>query len=248
MNKKPEIRNKKQPTPAHALADYFVARAGAAVAARGRFVVALSGGSSPRQLYELLASAEYRAQMAWERVYFFFGDERNVPADAPDSNYRMARLALLDPLGIAPNHVFAYDTRLAPAEAAAAYETQLRRFFGAEEDSPSLIFDLILLGLGDNAHTASLFPHTPVLAETAAGVRAVFLPEQQVWRLTFTAPLINQARAVAFLVFGADKAAAVARVRGPVRDVQQYPAQLIAPAGGEAVWFLDEAAASGLPA
>jgi len=251
MNKKRETRNEKYKIPAdalRALADYFVAQAGAAVAARGRFVVALSGGSSPRRLYELLASAEYRAQVAWERVYFFFGDERNVPPDAPGSNYRMARLALLDPLGIAPDHVFAYDTRPAPAEAAAAYETRLRQLFGADENPAGLIFDLILLGLGDNAHTASLFPRTSVLTETAAGVRAVFLPEQQVWRLTFTAPLINQARAVAFLVFGADKAAAVAQVRGLVRDASEYPAQLIAPVSGETVWFLDEAAASGLSA
>ncbi len=242
MNKKQKTKNKKQPTPAHALADYFVARAEAAVAARGRFVVALSGGSSPRRLYELLTTADYRAQVAWERVFFFFGDERNVPADSPESNYRMAKTALLDPLAIAPAHVFAYDTRLPPAEAAAAYEAGLRQFFGATDKPENLVFDLVLLGLGDNAHTASLFPHTPVLGETTAGVRAVFVAELAAWRLTFTAPLINQARAVAFLVFGADKAAAVARVLGPVRDPAEYPAQLIAPSSGELHWFLDEAA------
>ena len=226
----------------HALADYFVAAAGRAVAARGRFVVALSGGSSPRQLYELLAAPAYRGQVAWERVYFFFGDERNVPQTSPDSNYRMAQTALLDPLSITPAQVFAVDTRLPPAEAAAQYDAAVAAFFGDEKAA----FDLVLLGLGDNAHTASLFPHTPVLHEQAAGVQAVWLPVEQVFRITFTAPLINQARAVAFLVYGAGKAEAVHQILELPRDVDQYPAQLICPEGAKAHWFLDAAAAGQL--
>ena len=225
-----------------ALADFFVARAAAAIAARGRFAVALSGGSSPRKLYELLASSAYRDQIDWTKVFFFFGDERNVPRTDPQSNYLLAQTALLAPLGIADDHAFALNTGLAPAEAAAAYTEEINNFFSPKPAR----FDLVLLGLGDNSHTASLFPHTEVLHATVAEVQAVFVPEVDMYRLTFTAPLINQARAVAFLVFGADKAAAVRRVRQGPRNVEAFPAQLIAPATGERHWFLDEAAAADL--
>lgn len=229
-------------TTLHALADYFVARAAEAVTARGRFAVALSGGSSPKKLYELLASPTYRDQVDWPKVFFFFGDERNVPRTDPRSNYLMARTALLAPLGIADDHVFALNTDLLPAEAAAAYTKEINVFFSPKPAR----FDLVLLGLGDNSHTASLFPHTAVLHATTAEVQAVFVPEVGMDRLTFTAPLINQARAVAFLVFGADKAAAVRRVRQGPRNPEEFPAQLITPAAGERHWFLDEAAAADL--
>ncbi|WP_151086422.1 6-phosphogluconolactonase [Hymenobacter baengnokdamensis] len=223
-----------------ALADYFVAVASQALAARGRFVVALSGGSSPKKLYELLASPEYRSQLAWEQVYFFFGDERNVPQTSPESNYLLAKTTLFNSLNIRPTQVVAVDTRLAPAEAAAQYGVAVEEFFGEEK----AVFDLVLLGLGDNAHTASLFPHTPVLHDTTVGVKEVWLPEQEVFRITFTAPLINQARAVAFLVYGAGKAEAVRQVLELPRNMEQYPAQLIQPEHGEVEWFLDEAAAA----
>jgi 6-phosphogluconolactonase len=225
-----------------ALADYFVALAGQAIAARERFVVALSGGSSPKRLYELLASPAYHEQVKWEQVYFFFGDERYVPHTSPDSNYLMAKKALLDPLGIRPSQVFAVDTEEEPDEAATQYGVAIEEFFGERKAR----FDLVLLGLGDNAHTASLFPHTPVLHDKTVGVKEVWLPEQQVYRITFTAPLINQARAIAFLAFGAGKAEAVAQVLGTEQNIEQYPAQLIAPTSGEAAWYLDEAAASEL--
>ncbi len=228
----------------HALADYFIDRAGQAIARRGRFAVALSGGSSPKKLYELLASPAYRAHVAWEQVYFFFGDERNVLPTSPESNYLMAKKALFDPLNIRPAQIFAVDTEQEPSEAAAQYCVDIEEFFGEKKAK----FDLVLLGLGDNAHTASLFPHTPVLQDKSVSVKEVWLPEQQVYRITMTAPLINQARAIAFLVYGADKAAAVAQVLGQKQDIEQYPAQLIEPTNGEAVqWFLDEAAAKELP-
>ena len=226
----------------HDLADYFVARATEAIDARGRFAVALSGGSSPKKLYELLASPAYRDQLDWTNVYFFFGDERNVPRTDPQSNYLMAQTALLAPLAIAADHVFALQTELAPAEAAAAYTREINDFFSPKPAR----FDLVLLGLGDNSHTASLFPRTEVLRATVAEVQAVFVPEVEMDRLTFTAPLINQARAVAFLVFGADKAAAVRRVRQGPRNFDEFPAQLIAPSTGEREWFLDAAAAADL--
>ena len=225
-----------------ALAEYFVARAAQAIERRGRFAVALSGGSSPKQLYELLASPAYRPRVAWEQAYFFFGDERNVPQTSPDSNYLMAKKALFDPLGVRPSQVFDIDTALKPAEAAAQYCVDIEEFFGEKKAK----FDLVLLGLGDNAHTASLFPHTPVLHDKTVGVKEVWLPEQQVFRITLTAPLINQARAVAFLVYGAGKAEAVQQILEQDRDIEQYPAQLIEPSSGELEWFLDEAAAKDL--
>jgi 6-phosphogluconolactonase len=225
-----------------ALAEYFVDRAAQAIERRGRFAVALSGGSSPQKLYELLASPAYRERVQWEQTYFFFGDERNVPQTSPDSNYLMAKKALLDPLGVRPSQVFAVDTELKPAEAAAQYCVDIEEFF--EEKKAK--FDLVLLGLGDNAHTASLFPHTPVLHDKKVGVKEVWLPEQQVFRITLTAPLINQARAVAFLVYGAGKAEAVHQILEEDRDIEQYPAQLIEPSSGELAWFLDEAAAKDL--
>jgi 6-phosphogluconolactonase len=225
-----------------ALADYFVERAAQAVERRGRFAVALSGGSSPKQLYELLASPAYRSRVAWEQVYFFFGDERNVPHTSSDSNYLMAKKALFEPLGVRPSQVFAVDTELKPAEAAAQYCVDIEEFFGEKKAK----FDLVLLGLGDNAHTASLFPHTPVLHDKTVGVKEVWLPEQQVFRITLTAPLINQARAIAFLVYGAGKAEAVQQILEQDRDINQFPAQLIEPSSGDLEWFLDEAAAKEL--
>lgn len=226
-----------------ALAEYFITRASQAIERRGRFAVALSGGNSPKKLYQLLASPAYRERVAWEQAYFFFGDERNVPHTSPDSNYLMAKTALFDPLGIRPTQVFAVDTSLEPAEAAAQYCVDIEEFFGEKKAK----FDLVLLGLGDNAHTASLFPHTPVLHDKTVGVKEVWLPEQQVYRITMTAPLLNQARAIAFLVYGADKAVAVAQVLGPAQNIEQYPAQLIAPSSEEVQWYLDEAAAKELP-
>ena len=223
----------------HHLAQYFVGQAGQAIAARGRFSVALSGGNSPKKLYELLASPTYQGQVNWTKVYFFFGDERNVPPTDSESNYGMAQTALLAPLGITAAQVFAIDTSLQPAEAARAYTRTIEAFFAPNQAR----FDLVLLGLGDNSHTASLFPHTPVLHDPSIGAREVFVAEKQAYRITLTAPLINQARAVAFLVYGADKAAAVQRVLTGPRDVEEFPAQLIVPAG-EVQWFLDSAAAS----
>lgn len=226
----------------HHLADFFVEQAKGAVAARGRFSVALSGGSSPKKLYELLASAAYRERVPWAQVFFFFGDERNVPATDPQSNYLMAKTALLAPLQIPATQVFPVDTTLPPKAAAQAYTQVINHFFGTEPAR----FDLVLLGLGDNSHTASLFPHTSVLHANTADVQAVYVEELKADRITLTAPLINQARTVAFLVFGADKAAAVRRVIQGEQNSEEYPAQLIVPAEGEAHWFLDAAAASEL--
>jgi len=224
------------------LATYFVTLAEQAIAKNGKFSVALSGGSSPKKLYELLASNDFKNKVDWENVFFFFGDERNVPQDDKDSNYLMAKTALFDPLQIDDSNVFAVDTSLSPAEAAAEYKKAIDLFFDEEQ----LAFDLVLLGLGDNSHTASLFPSTPVLQEQDATVKEVWLDDQKVYRITFTAPLINQAHNIAFLVYGEGKAIAVHHVLEDAKDIENYPAQLIAAEHGDLRWYLDEPAAANL--
>jgi 6-phosphogluconolactonase len=221
-----------------ALAAHFVKIADEAIAARGKFSVALSGGSSPKKLYELLASA-YHDKVEWNKVYFFFGDERNVPQTDKDSNYLMAKKALFDALQINAANIFPVDTSLEPKEAAKKYEEEIETFFNDGE----LSFDLILLGLGDNSHTASLFPFTPVLHDRTPGVKEVFLEDQQIYRITLNAPLINEAQHIAFLVYGAPKAIAVHHVLEDDEDIEEFPAQLIEPIVGEIEWFLDTAAA-----
>ncbi|MFI5157643.1 MAG: 6-phosphogluconolactonase [Sphingobacteriales bacterium] len=224
------------------LATYFVTLAEQAIVKHGNFSVALSGGSSPKKLYELLASNDFKNKVDWENVFFFFGDERYVPQDDKDSNYLMAKTALFDPLQIDDSNIFAVDTTLSPEEAAAEYKKAIDLFF----DEQPLAFDLVLLGLGDNSHTASLFPYTPVLHEKDATVKEVFLEDQQVYRITFTAPLINQAHNIAFLVYGEGKAIAVHHVLEDAKDIENYPAQLIMPEHGDVRWYLDEPAAADL--
>ena len=225
-----------------ALANFFIETAQAAITERDECNVALSGGRSPQQLHALLASPEYRHRTDWKKVYFFFGDERYVPANDAESNAHMAREALLDPLHIPPFQIFEIDTALPPAEAARQYTETIDRHFKGE----TVRFDLILLGLGENAHTASLFPHTSVLEDTSASVKSLFIEELDAYRITMTAPLINQARQVCFLVLGDSKAAAVDQIIQGPPDKQKYPAQLIRPKPGELHWFLDQAAAAPL--
>lgn len=223
------------------LAEYFLDVARERIEETGRFSVALSGGSSPKKLYEILAQS-HAGDLEWDKVFFFFGDERNVLPTDKDSNYLMAKTALFDPLGIDPAKVFPVQTDLGPEKAAAAYTETIAAFFG---EQPA-VFDLVLLGLGDNSHTASLFPYTTILTDTSIGVKEVFLPEEKVYRISFTAPLINQALNVAYLVYGKGKALAVRHILEDDEDIQQFPAQLIDPTDGDVQWFLDEEAASEL--
>lgn len=223
------------------LAEYFITIAQQSISANGRFSVALSGGSSPKKLYELLASA-YKDKIDWDKVNFFFGDERYVPQNDPDSNYLMAKKALFDLLAISETQIFPVDTSVTPEAAAIKYEKVIKDFFNGKE----MRFDLVLLGLGDNSHTASLFPYTPVLQDEIPSVKEVYLEDQQVYRITLNAPLINLAYHIAFLVYGAEKAAAVHHVIEDKHDINNFPAQLIKPGDGELQWFLDSAAASNL--
>jgi len=223
-----------------ALADFVVVKARESIEHNGRFNLVLSGGSSPKQLYELLASGSYRDLIEWSKVYFFFGDERYVPLDHKDSNFLMAQGALFGPLRIHQNQIFEVNTALSPSEAAANYEQRIRHHFS----NGVCRFDLILLGLGDNSHTASLFPHTSVLHERKALIKEIFVEEVKMYRITFTVPLINSAQTIAFLVFSESKAMAVFNILKNTLDIEKYPAQLVHPESGDVHWFMDEGAAT----
>ena len=222
-----------------AVADIIVVKAHEAIAQRERFNLALSGGSSPKRLYELLTSDRYRNRIEWNKVFFFFGDERYVPLNDSNSNFLMAKKALFEPLSISQEHVFAVNTALTPTEAAHDYELRLLHHF----KDPHCRFDLVLLGLGDNSHTASLFPFTSVLHEQKALVKEVYVEEVKMFRITFTAPLINAARTIVFLVYGSTKSEAVYNILKGEENMIAYPAQLIRPEDGDLLWFMDAAAA-----
>jgi 6-phosphogluconolactonase len=219
----------------------FQRAAQAAIADHGRFAVALSGGNTPRAVYSLLAE-QHSADLPWDRVHVFFGDERYVPADHPESNYRMAREALLSRAPIPQENVHRFRTELDPESAARDYETQLQTFFRVSDQSVPR-FDLIMLGLGDDGHTASLFPGTSGLAETRRLVAAVWVEKFKTYRLTLTFPVLNRSAEVLFLVAGKGKA----RV---LRDVQStsaaslLPAQRVQPTDGRLLWLVDQDAAS----
>ncbi len=217
-----------------------VEEANRAVAARGRFCVALSGGSTPKRTYELLAGMPFKEQAPWHRMHILWGDERCVPLDDPRSNARMAKEAWLDHVPIPESQIHPMYCTGAPEEAARQYEAHLRQFFAGRR--PRL--DLVLLGLGDNGHTASLFPGTPVLKETVRWVAEVYVAEQDLYRVTLTAPLINQAALVAFLVAGEAKAGVLKEILHGPRDPDRLPAQLIQPESGELLWLTDLKAAA----
>lgn len=226
----------------HAYASYIIQCIEEAISMRGICNLVLSGGNSPKPVFHLLTESPYRDGVNWERVYFFFGDERYVPADNERNNARMAETLLLHPLEIRASQIFAIDTSLAPDQSARQYELRIREHF---QDQP-IEFDLILLGLGDNAHTASLFPHSDILAQQFPTVVSIYVPEEKEFRITMSAPLINLARHVSFLAFGDTKASAVFQVIKGARNPERYPAQLIHPASGSMDWFLDSTAATRL--
>jgi 6-phosphogluconolactonase len=222
-------------------ADFIVDRATEAIAERGRFVIALSGGSTPRPIYARLSSADYRDRIAWGKVHVFFSDERCVPPDDTRSNYRMVCEALLDHVALPADHIHRIQGEIDPAQAALSYEQQLQQLF---RTSALSAFDLICLGLGDNGHTASLFPGTAALREKDRWVVPQYVEVMTSWRVTFTAPLINAARHLAFLVEGATKADILQRVLEGSYQPDVLPAQLIQPVNGELHWLVDAAAAA----
>lgn len=229
---------------ARAAADYAISCYNAAVDNHGYFAVALSGGSTPRALFELLAVPQNAQHIGWSKVHVFWGDERTVPPDHPDSNYHMAKEALLDHVALPASNVHRMPGEVEPAQAAAEYEQILRSFFATR--AGKVRFDLILLGMGDDGHTASLFPHTAALDETERLVAANYAPKLDTWRITLTAPAINSAAHIAFLVSGAGKADMLRRVLQGPRQPHELPSQMIQPVDGELVWLLDKAAAAQL--
>jgi 6-phosphogluconolactonase len=209
-----------------------------AIDARGRFDLALAGGSTPRRLYEILA-ADYRDRIDWDRTHLFWGDERYVPDSDPLSNCRMARKALIHPLGVTPANVHPMPTSFAdPEQAARAYEQTLRAHFGDEMPR----FDLVLLGLGPEGHTASLFPGSSALEEEKRWVMPVRVAAEPPLRLTLTLAVLNAAREVFFLVSGPDKCAIVRKILSlSPEETSPFPAARVRP-HGRAIWFLDRAA------
>lgn len=208
----------------------------------GRFVVALSGGHTPLRAYQLLSQPPYRDLVRWDKTHVFWGDERCVPKDDPRNNARAAMQALLDHVPVPRGHIHPIPTELPPEKAAEKYEATLREFF--HDGSPR--FDLIFLGLGEDGHTASLFPNTPILEERTRWVKEAFVAEQNMPRVSLTVPVLVEASSIVFLVQGANKSRALREVlEGQFRPLE-FPAQLIRPTRGELIWLVDEEAAQEL--
>jgi len=241
-----EIRTLTTPQELFATAAEEVVRtANEAVAQRGRFTIALSGGSTPKNLYNLLAT-NARTALPWDRMFFFWGDERHVPPTDPDSNYRMADETMLSKIPVAAGNVFRIAAENPDAAAAAAaYEQALRKFFAV---GPGQFprFDLILLGMGPDGHTASLFPGTAALQEKSRLVVANWVEKLKASRISLTLPVLNAAYCVTFLVSGTDKAAVLRTVLEENAPTEQYPSKLVKPSDGKLIWLLDRAAASAL--
>jgi len=231
-----------------AAAERFVSVALRAIRESGRFAVALAGGSTPRRLYELLASPDWADRVDWARTNVFWGDERCVPPDDPASNYFLAREVLLDRVPIPEANIDRICGEDPPARAAAAYERELRVAFTTPEGPPSVLpgrrFDLVLLGMGSNGHTASLFPGLSAVRERERWVVAEHVAEVAMWRITLTPPVLNAAAHIVFLVSGAEKAATLERVLEGPPGV--FPAQAIVPHDGVLTWLVEEAAAGKL--
>jgi len=227
-------------------ADFIAELAAQAIAARGRFTLALSGGNTPRPVYARLATPGYRDRLDWSKVQIFFGDERCVPPDDPQSNYLMVKTALFDQAPLPEGNIHRIRGEDDPEQAAADYANVLQRTFGGDAAAggpPPEGFDLVLLGMGDNGHTASLFPGLAVVTERVRWVMAQYVEVVGMWRVTLTPVVINAARQVAFLVSGANKAEMVHRVlEGPYQPVV-LPSQIIKPTRGELRWLLDAPAA-----
>ena len=225
-----------------AAAEFIIELAAAAVKKAGRFSISLSGGHTPQHLYELMATPAYKDRMPWKDTFVFWGDERCVPLDDKDNNARMAIDALLSKVSIPQDNIYRMRTDLPAADAAVTYEKVVTNYFGNQPTA----FDLILLGLGDNGHTASLFPDTEVLKEQTRLIEEVYVAEVKMYRITMTLPLINAAQNVLFLVEGQAKSDIISKLFADTAE-PLYPAQLVAPVAGKLYWFMDSKAAALLP-
>jgi 6-phosphogluconolactonase len=235
------------PEVAQAAVNFFMESARAAVETKGIFSVALSGGSTPALLYALLAKPPAVSEVPWEQVHIFWGDERAVPPDHSDSNYRAAKESLLDRAPIPESNIHRIHSELDPRLAASHYEDTLRDFFFGEENQlkeRKFLFDLVFLGMGGDGHTASLFPRTSALEESDRWVVGNYVEGLGTWRITMTASFINQSQQVVFLVTGSGKKTRLKEVLFGPRDPSTLPAQLINPHSGNLWWLLDESAAA----
>jgi 6-phosphogluconolactonase len=226
-----------------AAAEWITQRIEKTLAAQPRFTIALSGGNTPKRLHRLLAQSPYKDRIDWSKMHIFWGDERAVPFEDPRNNAKMAYDTLLEFVPVNPGQVHIMRTDIKPEQSAVEYEQVLHTYFDGTKTS----FDLVLLGLGDNAHTLSLFPNMPVIHEEKAWVQAFWLAEQDMYRITLTKPIVNRSAAVAFLAEGASKAPALKEILQGPHNPDLYPAQVIKPVG-ELHWFVDEAAAKDLKA
>jgi 6-phosphogluconolactonase len=230
-----------------AAAERFVAHAQEAIVDHGLFSVSLAGGKTPKRMYEVLGTKSFRSRIDWSRIHIFFGDERCVPPDHPESNYRLADDRIISRVKIPPQNVHPINGDGDPIRNAQLYEDELRSFFPGRQ-WPRL--DLVLLGMGEDGHTASLFPGTPALKEQRAWVFANWIDKLKAYRITLTVPAINGAANMMFLVVGVAKAATLARVLNETRDPDpvrdRLPAQLIKPESGSLNWLVDAQAASKL--
>jgi len=225
---------------ADAVARHVAKCAEESIAATGRFILALSGGSTPEAAYQRLTTDDRRLATDWRLIHILWGDERCVPPDDPRSNYRMAKEALLDRVPIPAEHIHRIRGEDDPERAASDYERELRRLL------PDGEIDLVLLGLGEDGHTASLFPGQSAVHQTERWVRAVPAPDGKLWRVTLTPGIFNRAKNVTFMVAGATKAQTLQRVLEQPSNPDALPAQAIDPAQGRVTWMVDEAAASRL--
>jgi 6-phosphogluconolactonase len=225
-----------------ATAELFVALAQEAINTNGRFSVALSGGSTPYALFTLLATPEYAAKIDWSKTYLFWGDERHIPPDSPDSNYNMTYATLISKINIPAENVLRILGEDEPEAAAQAYEDILHNFFG--NDQPA--FDFQLLGMGDDGHTASLFPGTAAVHEQKKWVVAHYVEKVGMWRITLTPTAINASKTIAFVVSGSGKADRLKSVLEGDYDPDLQPSQIVKPINGKLLWLLDEAAAAKL--
>jgi 6-phosphogluconolactonase len=252
MPKRLNVKYYVEPDPAalaQRAAQYFVEMAGEAVAGNGRARIAISGGSTPMATFRLMADRNepWRGRMPWDHLDLYWVDERAVPPDHADSNYRMVREALLDHVPLRPEQIHRIEGELEPEAAAARYESELRNGFRLEgAECPR--FDLVALGMGDDGHTASIFPNTTAIHEIGRLVTANHVPQKDAWRITLTWPVINRASSVFFLISGADKASVLKDVLIGPRDPERLPSQLIWPSSGILTLMLDRAAAAFLPA
>lgn len=230
-------------------ANWLVDYIGKTLQHQQRFTIALSGGSTPKKLHELLATEEYKNKIDWSKLHVFWGDERFVPFEDERNNAKMAYDTLLNHVPVPASQIHVMRTDISPQDAAADYEKLLNAYFVPAEDPGAgfhFTFDLIILGMGDDGHTLSLFPGLPIIDETKRWVSAFWLEAQDMYRITLTHPVANQAKCVTFLATGAKKAKVLKEVLQGETNVHLYPSQIIQPERGELHWFIDSDAAASL--